>query len=372
MKLNSMFKDRINFQELKLLREYPLLLKLRLKKIFSKKINNNGGILVINPCIIGDFTATLPALRSFIERQGEDVDLVVIPPVKTLAESIRGVKKVYTAKSIYARNYENEVDYQDISKYYRLVMVFRISTDAYNLLKNIKYSNLISYDVSYLKYTFHVIKNIILKKEVKQWNEINFEIVGINKPVNQITFDDIFNFNEHDYNRVRELPEMTGTSKKIIIHTGSGWSIKLWSDKKWLELVKKINELGDYKFIFIGGSSTEEESFNYLQRNLDFKIYSLIKKVDLRTILLIMRISNYFIGIDSGPRNLAHLANLRSISMLGPAPKNFMPFNPDDIVIDKFTCRCKSLFYFHRESAMQKITVDEVLEGFIKLSNKQN
>ncbi len=77
-----------------------------------------------------------------------------------------------------------------------------------------------------------------------------------------------------------------------------------------------------------------------------------------------MRLSDYFIGIDSGPRNMAHLADLRSITLLGPAPKNFMPVNIADVVIDKFTCRCKSLFYFHKVSAIHKISADEVVEGF--------
>jgi ADP-heptose:LPS heptosyltransferase len=79
---------------------------------------------------------------------------------------------------------------------------------------------------------------------------------------------------------------------------------------------------------------------------------------------MIMRLSDYFIGIDSGPRNMAHLADLRSITLLAPAPKNFMPVNKADVVIDKFACRCKSLFYFHKVSAIHKISADEVVDGF--------
>jgi ADP-heptose:LPS heptosyltransferase len=363
-----MIRDKINYEELKLLREIPLLLKLRLKKVFGRKTKNDGGVLVFDTCIIGDFVATLPALRLFIEKQGQDVDLVVIPPVKPLAESIRGVKRVFTAKSIYQRSYENEENRETMQKYYNYVMVLRISPDAYNLLKKIKYSKIDIYDIPYFKYCGHLIKNTQLKKEVKQWSEVNFEILGIRKPYQTVAFDDIFRLNESDYARIREMPEMKGNEKKIIIHTGSGWSVKLWNNDKWVELLRKINEHGDFKFIFIGKSNLEEKSFDYIQNNLDFKIFSLINRIDLGAILLIMRMSDYFIGIDSGPRNLAHLADLRSISLLGPAPKDFMPPNSKDIVIDKFTCRCKSLYYFHKESAIQKISADEVFAGFRKLS----
>jgi hypothetical protein len=44
-----------------------------------------------------------------------------------------------------------------------------------------------------------------------------------------------------------------------------------------------------------------------------------------------------------------------------------MPINGEDIVIDKFTCRCKSLYYFHKVSAIHNITSDEILDGFKKL-----
>jgi ADP-heptose:LPS heptosyltransferase len=90
----------------------------------------------------------------------------------------------------------------------------------------------------------------------------------------------------------------------------------------------------------------------------------LINTVDLKTTLLVMRLSNYFIGIDSGPRNMAHLADLRSICFLAPAPRNFMPVNTDDIVIDKFTCRCKSLYYFHKVSALTTLSAEEVVNSF--------
>jgi len=363
-----MIKDKINYEEFKLIGEFPLLLKLRLKKVFGKETENEDGVLVIDTCIIGDFVATLPALRLFIENQGQDIDLVVTPPLKSIAEAIRGVKKVFTAKSVYQRSNENEEKRETMPPNYSQVMVLRISPETFKILKSIKYSKIRIYDIPYFKYIGHIIKNTLLKKEVKQWSEVNFEMIGIKKPDKQIGFDDIFRFSESDYVRVREMPEMNGCRKTIIIHTGSGWSVKLWANDKWVELLKKINEMGDFKFILIGRSNLEEMSFDYIQNNLDFKIFSLVNRVDLKTILLIMRISDYFIGIDSGPRNLAHLADLRSISLLGPAPKNFMPVNKEDIVINKFTCRCKSLYYLHKVSAMQNISVEEVFDGFMRLS----
>jgi len=41
-----MMRDKINYDEFKLLGEIPLLLKLRLKKILRRKTKNDGGILI--------------------------------------------------------------------------------------------------------------------------------------------------------------------------------------------------------------------------------------------------------------------------------------------------------------------------------------
>ncbi len=362
------FALSINHDELKIGREIPLLLKLRLKNLFKSKAPAKGRILVIDTCIIGDFLATLPALRLFIENTGWKVDLLVSPPLKSLAESIRGVDRVFTAKSVYARRIERNEGARPLPKEYGHVLVLRISPDAYRLLDGVKYSSIRTYEIPFFKYFGHLVKNTLLKKDVKQWREINYEMIGMKEPRNRPGFNEIFKFSDEDYAGVSELPELQGSAKKIMLHAGSGWKIKLWENEKWIELVKKINETGDFRFIFIGGGDFEARSFSHIQENLDFKVYSLINRTDLRETMLVMRLCDYFIGIDSGPRNMAHLADLRSISMLGPAPKNFMPVNGEDIVIDKFDCICKSLFYLHKVSGMQKISADEVCDSFRKLS----
>jgi ADP-heptose:LPS heptosyltransferase len=362
-----MIRKYINPEEFKVGGEIPLLIKLRLKKLFKKKTTVGGRVLVVNTCIIGDFIATLPALRLFIQSTNKEVDLVVSPPLKLIAQSIKGVHAVFTANSIYKRSIETEAEQTVLPHEYESVLVLRISPHAYELLNHIQYSTIITYEVILLRYFAHLVWSISQKKPVRQWREVNFEIIGKAEPEKKLEFDDIFTVSPVEYDRVRDLLELAGDRKRVVIHTGSGWHVKLWDNDKWIDAIKKINRLGKFDFIFVGQGDLEAKTFEYIQQRLDFKVHSLINKVDLKTTLLIMRLSDYFIGIDSGPRNMAHLADLRSITFLGPAPKNFMPVNKADIVIDKFTCRCKSLFYFHRVSAIHKITADEVVDSFIRL-----
>lgn len=164
---------------------------------------------------------------------------------------------------------------------------------------------------------------------------------------------------------------MKTEEKKVIIHTGSGWQVKLWENEKWIELLKKVNKLGKFRFIFIG-TKKEKQDYEKIKKKLNFKTYSLIEKVDIKELMLVLRASDYFIGIDAGPRNMAHLADLRSVNLLGPGPKQFMPLDKRDIVIDKSNCRCTHLFCYKRKTCMQKINVNDVFEGFKKLIRNTN
>jgi ADP-heptose:LPS heptosyltransferase len=369
--LLSMLKKYFNPEEFKVTGEVPLLIKLRLKHLFSKKRSHGERILIVDTCIIGDFVATLPAVRMFIESTKKDVDIIVSPPLKGIAQSIKGIHTVFTANSIYKRSIEKEMEQTILPNNYECVLTLRISPDAYELLSTIQFSKLVSYDIKLIKYFFHLFWKIFLKKEVRQWRSINFDMIGIKEPEKSPGFDDIFEMKPGECDQVEKFLDMIGNRKRVLIHTGSGWHVKLWDKEKWLDTIWKINRLGDFDFIFIGQGEVEKMTFEYIRQRLDFKIHSLINKVDLKTTLLIMRSSDYFIGIDSGPRNMAHLADLRSITLLGPAPKNFMPTNKTDIVVDKFTCRCKSLFYFHTASAINTISSDEIVDSFKKLMQFQ-
>jgi ADP-heptose:LPS heptosyltransferase len=81
-----------------------------------------------------------------------------------------------------------------------------------------------------------------------------------------------------------------------------------------------------------------------------------------------MKKSDYFIGVDSGPRNLAHLADLRSVTLLNPvAVKNFMPFSKKDALVEKRNRFPIHLFNLHKGSKMKEISSEEVFKAFKKI-----
>jgi ADP-heptose:LPS heptosyltransferase len=361
--------DKINYDYLKLAGEMPLLLKTSLIKN-KKIIENPKKILIINTCLIGDFILSLPALEQFIKKNKAKIDLIVSPPTKDIAEKIKGVNKVYTATSIHNRNIENEnknnIGLQYLKKQnYDLILVLRISKEAYELLKIINPGYIKTSLRAYTKFTVHLIKNLFFKSHPKQYIKFVFEMLG--GEYKNIRFKEIFNFTKEDYNKIGKLQIMQGKEKKILIHTSAHWSMKLWDIEKWAELINKINKLRKFKFIFIG-SKEDIKDIRKIQSMINFKTYSLAGKIKLSDLLLVMRLSDYFIGIDSGPRHMASMMDLRSICLLGQGLKFHMPINEKDKVICKSDCNyCTGLFCYRKKTCMQKINVEDVYEEFKKL-----
>jgi ADP-heptose:LPS heptosyltransferase len=357
---------RIHFDYLKQATEIP---RLFLIKLFKKtSVANPKKILIVNSSLIGDILASFPAIRQYIKNNPScKIDLLITSPLKTLAEKIKGLNKVYIARSISERRIEKKGSSNDLAellkKEYDQVIVLRLSKDAYKIIKKIKTKSIKS---SFREYAGYVkeISNKRTTQHAKQVWQFFFETLNL-KP-KMLSFDEIFNFTKEDYAQIKKLPEMCDKSKKIIIHTGSGWKLKHWENEKWVELIRKINAIGKFKFIFIGGDE-ENKDFKQIQSMLDFPIYSLIKKIDLKKLILIMRLSNYFIGIDSGPRNMAYLADTRSIGLIGPGARIFMPYNKKDIIINKSNCVCTASFCLKNPTCMQKIKVDDVFFAFKKL-----
>jgi ADP-heptose:LPS heptosyltransferase len=366
--------NRVNWDYLRQIKDPYLILKIFLIRR-DKSLKNINRILVVDPCLVGDFVVSLPALRTFIKNnKNSTIDLVVSPSLKELAERIRGVRKVFVAKSSTSRITEKTTKNksQKLDNYGEII-VMRPSKEAYRLIKNLKPAKVKTPFFKVLKYTYiYSLRDALRKKMPIQRREIDFDI--LNQEVNDVKFEEIFNFKKEDYNKLKRFDAMKAKDKTVIIHTGPVWAMRAWENDKWAELIKKINSLGKFRFIFVGAEEAESD-YKKISNKLDFKVYSLIGKTNIKELLLILRQSNYFIGVDSGPRNIAHLANLRSITLFGPAASGaiYMPWSKKDIVIDKSNGGgLYQSFFYKKNSFIQKITVDEVYTLFKKLISAKN
>ncbi|MDO8443536.1 MAG: glycosyltransferase family 9 protein [Candidatus Azambacteria bacterium] len=318
------------------------------KAVFRKeKINVcEKRILIINPCIIGDFAASVPAIADFIQRnKDKKIDLIVSAPLKTLAEKIKGIEKVYTTQSVSKISYEK-------------IILLRATGEVYDFLKKVSACGVQTNGWTFIWYAFHLLMSLLLRRAPKQWRVVNFEMLG-GAPRN-ISFDEMFKLGPEDYK----------SANKVIIHTGASWPMMHWEKEKWVELLRKINTFGTFEFIFVGAAK-DSEDYEYISSNLPFEIHSVISKIDLLELMLLLRSADYFIGIDSGPANLAHLAKLRSIVIFGPGPHMFVSDDTNDIIIDKSNGRgLYQRFFLKKKGFIQMISSEEVFQAFIKLYRK--
>ncbi|PIZ87010.1 MAG: hypothetical protein COX92_02070 [Candidatus Nealsonbacteria bacterium CG_4_10_14_0_2_um_filter_40_15] len=364
-----MRQNKINLDYLRFWKEIFLFLKIAFIKNFisDKTANKSGSILIVNTCLIGDFMASVLAIRDFIERNNDKkIDIVVSPPLKPLVQKIIGVRNVFVAKSVYERKLETVAEENQSPDIYEKIIVLRISPEAYRIIKHIIAAKIETGLWHFLKYGFHIGGKLIARRTPKQLREINFEMLG--GKMRDIPFEEIFQFEKIDYAKVTQLSALDIKQKKIIIHTGlTSWSMKKWSDEKWIKLLRLIHQGYDSKIIFIGAKE-EEASYAYISSRLNFKIYSLIGQINIAELMLVLKMSDYFIGIDSGPRNMADIAGTKSVIILGPGLPIFQPTNGKSIVIDKFCGRGLYQLYFHKKNSfISRVEVGEVYEAFKNL-----
>jgi ADP-heptose:LPS heptosyltransferase len=359
----------LNLDYFRISKEFPLLLR-------AKFIHENGGgiiskrVLIVNSCLIGDFVVSIPALREFIKKSKSQVDLLVSHSVKELAERIRGVGNVYVSSSSSERKTEKSNKEKIDLKYYDEVIIIKISPESYKMLKIISAGEIKSPFYQFLKYAFHVTRKVLIRKNPKRFGSFIFEVLG--HRYKNIDFKELFDFKREDYLRVKRLPVMKTKNKIVIVHTSAPWKMKRWDNDKWAELIKRVNDCGKFRFVFIGASRDEERDYEIIRKKLNFKVYSLINSVKLEQLILVLRMSEYFIGIDSGPRNMANLAGSRSITLSGSGFNMFMPNDKRDVFIHKspWGTGIYQLFFKSSNSNVKKITVDEVFKAFKRISRR--
>jgi ADP-heptose:LPS heptosyltransferase len=346
------WKQRFNLQYAPVVGELPALI--RLQSLKPRKVSSPETILIVNCCLIGDFVLSLPSIQDFRkDHPRAEIDLIVSPTVAPLAQRLRGVRRVYAARTIFRRETEMGDHNETLAPSYDLVVVLRLSSPARRLLATTSYRAIRTYLVPLLSYGFHLGTRPVTN--IKQLSELNFEVFGKRgRDDRYICADDVL-----DLKNVPAVDSWPG--RKVIVHTGSGSRFYLWPVEKWVMLLEILHHLENISFIFVGGTEQEQRTLDEIADRVPFQIHSVIRRYNLLEVLMLMRDSTLFVGIDSGPRHLAHLIDLPSVCLLGPGPKGFQPLNGNATVIDETECkRCYTLYCPHSPNCIGKIEVETV------------
>ena len=172
-------------------------------------------------------------------------------------------------------------------------------------------------------------------------------------------------------------------SKKIKIgfHTGclnhKNYSKKLWINRKWDELAKRLEKELNAQIIWFG---SKEQPYKEKIWDKDYAgktgINLVGKYEDIRETAYMINKCDLFISLDSG---LAHVANalfVPTIALFGPTlPTKNRPYNQPSVVINSGVCRpCYFTTRYHSckdNICMKEIKIDEIIEQSKKLLEKK-
>jgi ADP-heptose:LPS heptosyltransferase len=167
----------------------------------------------------------------------------------------------------------------------------------------------------------------------------------------------------------RISPLTQDRKKHIVIHIGGGWEYKRWSETKWAKLIDSLRGQSRNDIVVIAGPGEREVierikvamGANESDRSLEFKITTLEEMIGL------VNQCQQFIGLDSGPMNLAVCLNKKIVALFGPGDSTmWKPLNEGAKFIhkvEKFSCNpCMQTVCLHpNKSCMEEIEVEDVL-----------
>lgn len=355
--------NRFNTEYANLWKEVPLFLRFSLGRKRARE--GQGRILIVNTCLVGEFAASMPAIRQFIITHPDaTVDLMVTPPLRNLAEHIKGIGTVYTAASIYRRESTESGDVS-FPEPYDGIIALRMSRDAREALEEASAEWVKTAAPHFIKFGVHLLASLGMRRVPKQWRTLNFEMLGL-EPV-ELSCADILSYTDAERARIQHLEAFQSPGKVVIVHTGTKWRMKRWENARWAELLTMLNGLGNLRFVFVGAKE-DVDDYTDIASRLSFSVDSLIGELNLTELTIALSEANYFIGIDSGPMNLAHLVDLPSVSLLGPGPHMYLPWSERDMYIDKTRGRgLYQMFFATEKSFMQQIEPNDVYDAFMRL-----
>lgn len=173
---------------------------------------------------------------------------------------------------------------------------------------------------------------------------------------------------EHDFNNSHPL---------ISIHPGSSWNkgFTSWQLEKYISLIKILISELRAKVIIVGDKSETESGERIIREIHGSDVISAIGKTNIAQMAAITKLSDIYIGNDSGPLHIAVALRKKSLGIFGPtASEQVLSHHKDCIIINK-KLHC-SPCYIHQHNffpdckekkCLDLITPDDVMAGVRKL-----
>lgn len=339
-------------------------------------------ILIVRLDHIGDFVCTTPIFKNLKKRFPQATITVLINSAsKELAYRDPNVDKVITFSPFYLARGDNSSQLKGLIRVIKDVknIGFDLGMDPRGDLLSILIMWLggIKYRVGYgitgggfllskesrYDQSAHIIdRNLALLKDLDVPIEDKAPAVHFNEKDADGT-EKLLHEKWNSSLRGQSLFFPEGPVKAVVIHPFAGAKAKEWSRAKFQELIDRLKK--DGLSVLLVGSETDEAYFT--------NVIDMRGRLSLPQLAYLIKETGFFIGLDSGPANIAAALNVPSVIICSGTniPQLWIPNNPNVRFIYKDTgckpCENKICPEERYNNCMESVSVDDVIkavEGF--------
>ena len=313
---------------------------------------------------LGDLIWQLPYIKAISEHHKLGVDLIVR-------------KKTQAKEILKDLNHINFIEYNDFRKgifywidVFKLMKIFKINKYNYIYILDKVNKPAIAARLS-------GIKNIVGPGigNQKKWLTINKFLTNEDwkmsyseqsqkfLSINSININSIYPEIEIDTKRFeKDHPNLMITGNKISFGIDSFEDYKMWYEDYFIELADKLYQKKIFDYIYLICSPDKSYLADNIINNSKKNYFIDCSKKDLGGIILALKNSNFFVGNNSGPLNLAAALKIQSFGLIANDPVDELKFSKIDIITPENynNIRCRERI------GMKKLNVERVFTKILE------
>jgi ADP-heptose:LPS heptosyltransferase len=164
------------------------------------------------------------------------------------------------------------------------------------------------------------------------------------------------------YKRDGVFPErVVEEGVQVVVHPGARWVYKQWPKDRWISLLNRLGkQMGVYPIMIAGPG--EEELVSEITSGLT--VPHKMKMTSFDELVGLLKGADLFVGLDSGPMNLASVLGVPSVALFGPGDfEQWHPYVKGSVgIFHKFPCNpcLQKKCFFKKKNCMASISTEEV------------
>ncbi|MBS1486332.1 MAG: glycosyltransferase family 9 protein [Bacteroidetes bacterium] len=346
--------------------------------LFKKSKSNVKRILLMEPFQMGDIMSLTPLIDPLMRKYPESkIDVFTKTGGGSVLEYDSRINKVFTTDIPWSDHGTKKITWKRLYSTFKFAFKLRkynydigidtrgdVRSQALLLLAGCR--TRVGY-LNYLHSNMNVMGMLLTHKKEKSiykhrylWNVDILTAIGFSE-------DELFPIKFPGFIPDKLLPAAGKLSNSTVIHIGGGWKYRLWSEQKWAELINYLQNKNNDPIFVIGGSG-ESEALKRIEVQTAKTGQVKFMTTSLSEMVSLIGSCSLFVGLDSGPMNIASCLNIKTIALFGPGDvAMWQPINEHGRFIqkaEKFPCSpCLQIqCIYPLKNCMSEISVEDVID----------